>query len=235
MNLLRPRHILSRSPFAHRLYRSHYFPYALHAPDRRISTLNHKRLLDSDLVHLFGRRVSVYDDTSQDVADISYSPARNFPDNTRGFLYFKPAPAEHPAAGSVRFRRTPGLATTFEKGHDLLTPRGEPWFIHISRVARSSRFSALAQLLIRDGYATREELERLRTTNTGDAAKTIIYATEQPFIWNLSGSLNVHVAHGERLLPLRLYSLLGDRRGGNDYNYSPFRGNQCCASTLIYN
>lgn len=192
---------------------------------RNLSTLDRNKLTDSDVVHLTANaRHYLYKPDGRRAA-LVYAPRTAFPNNTKGFLYFNPAPTDHPAGGALRFRVTDGSARKFDDGHDLIIPSGEPWSVHISRISRSKRYDMIADLLVQDGFATPQLLEQLRVANPGhERASNIIWSTHQPFLWDLSKPLHLHVAHGEKLLPLRLYGLLSDRRGDNQANYHPFRG-----------
>lgn len=118
-------------------------------------------LSQSDLVDLSNGAVcanSPEDHKQRHVSRIYYmKPDSNFPTNTRGFLYFVPAP--HPSvqlASEVRFRiaRDYVPSSTFATGSDLLLPDYTPWRIPLVTLARAQNHSVLRHLLLRDGLIT---------------------------------------------------------------------------------
>ncbi|TRM58868.1 hypothetical protein BD626DRAFT_437635 [Schizophyllum amplum] len=107
-----------------------------------VSTLDHTRLTDADLLDLSGLarcEVSVAPaDREMFTLPVrcGESPSR-FPIDARGFLYWH-VPEENPYDAELRFRRTESLER-FAQGHDLWMPgRDRPWSLRLRGLARQA-------------------------------------------------------------------------------------------------
>ncbi|KAF7981286.1 hypothetical protein HWV62_34195 [Athelia sp. TMB] len=119
-----------------------------------------------------------------------------FPPDTRGFLYYHPAPSDKPDVTSeIRFRvTTADDAKAFAAGSDLLLPNGAPWRIPLLRLVgegRDSRTPSLSHLmaarLLEDGLVTKALLRKCRRlvkmteVPAGLSRKIVIHSLGQPF------------------------------------------------------
>lgn len=112
-----------------------------------------------------------------------------FPENTRGFLYYKgPEPGNPDFSGSLRFRviseRGP---KSFEEGVDLKLPTGGVWQIHLYTALRTVRHSGLVMKLMEEGLVTSSVVEKLRAMPPIllQGTSQILYNLEDPFVARL--------------------------------------------------
>jgi len=112
-----------------------------------------------------------------------------FPDNTRGFLYYKgPKPGYPDIAGSLRFRVVSGPnSNSFANGVDLKLPTGGIWQIHIYTVVRTERYATLLLKLLDEGLVSLSAVEKLRSLPPALLRGTgqILYKLEDPFVIRL--------------------------------------------------
>lgn len=109
-----------------------------------------------------------------------------FPDNTRGFLYYKgPKPGHPDIAGSLRFRviTRPG-SESFANGVDLSLPSGGVWEIHLYAVVRIERHAGLLLKLLEEGLVSPSVVTKLRNLPSTLLRSTgqILYKLEDPFV-----------------------------------------------------
>jgi hypothetical protein len=91
----------------------------------------------------------------------------NFPEGTRGFLYYhSPEASDPPTAGEIRFRLTTGNdPASFNQGSDLRAPNGLPWIIHLLATVENTGgggkqiYQPIKQLLVDDRLVTPALLE----------------------------------------------------------------------------
>lgn len=114
-----------------------------------------------------------------------------FPDNTRGFLYYKsPKPGRPDIAGSLRFRviSRPG-SDCFANGVDLNLPTGGVWEIHLYTLVRTERHAGLLLKLLDENLVSPSVVKKLQNLpyvllrGTGQ----ILYKLEDPFVAKLHG------------------------------------------------
>lgn len=139
---------------------------------QNISTLDYKRILDSDFIDLSNRsylavryaRVSAilspYD--RRTVATSTRFGICKFPPGTRGFLYFHQIDGGHPAAGTIRFRCTEDRSS-FASGQDLLLPDGYPWSLSLFRAMSGRTFINVPETLAGEGFITPEIVDQLES------------------------------------------------------------------------
>ncbi|KAF8871894.1 hypothetical protein BD779DRAFT_1680046 [Infundibulicybe gibba] len=148
-----------------------------------------------------------------------------FPDNTRGFFYYRRLPGLPSGASALRFRVTPGTEPSpanFDAGEDLLLPFGVPWQVSFPNITMSSAAKDLRNYLLRCGAITQSQLDICRQQFKGyiPAAYYTLYSLKQPF----PISFDAHTIH----LCVRRRS--GDKRLGPPYCGSGIA--QLQASTL---
>lgn len=112
-----------------------------------------------------------------------------FPDNTRGFLYYKgPKPGHPDIAGSLRFRVISGQSSNcFANGVDLSLPTGGIWEIHLYGVVRIERNAGLLLKLLEENLVSPSAIEKLRSLPPALLHGTgqILYKLEDPFVARL--------------------------------------------------
>ena len=179
-------------------------------PNRKnyVRTLDASKLRPSDYMDLTGsvrpvlRFESLHDapGNGNHWSQVRYSYHQGaivpFPPDTRGFLYYHPAPADKPDVTSeIRFRvTTADDAKAFAAGSDLLLLNGAPWRIPLLRLVgegRDSRTPSLSHLmaarLLEDGLVTKALLRKCRRlvkmteVPAGLSRKIVIHSLGQPF------------------------------------------------------
>lgn len=111
-----------------------------------------------------------------------------FPDNTRGFLYYKSPKQGYPdIAGSLRFRVVSGPHSSFANGVDLKLPTGGVWQIHIYTVVRAERHAGLLIKLLEEGLVSPSVVEKIRSLPPAllQSQGQILYKLEDPFVARL--------------------------------------------------
>jgi hypothetical protein len=184
---------------------------------RLIRHLRQDHLTDNEVIDLSGtERPKITfesDDGTRVVAELKYIPratngsSNSFPLGTLGTLYAHMNPV-HPALSSIRFRILPqsGLRL-FDQGYDLLKPSGAPWHVNILTLTQSNAVGqALAETLVRDGLATREDCMFWRSDlGLAPGHESIMVALSQPFLLCLyKNSQSVWIAHRCNMILLRL-------------------------------
>nr|GAT58291.1 predicted protein [Mycena chlorophos] len=109
-----------------------------------------------------------------------------FPPDTRGFLYFRSPPEQHPFAGALRFRvAEEPTREAFLGGRDLSTPHGLPWEIPVWELATLRDYTEFGAILKKDHFlpdAFADSLTALKVVR----ASNFITALGQPFLTNLN-------------------------------------------------
>ena len=157
----------------------------------KISSRNQVPWEISDLSHAFYALQTR--DTVLSGVRIQYTTHRRqnvpFPDNTRGFLYYKgPKPGHPDIAGSLRFRVVSGSGSDcFANGVDLKLPTGGIWEMHLYTVVRTERHAGLLLKLLEEGLVSPLAIEKLKNLpytllrSTGQ----ILYRLGDPFVARL--------------------------------------------------
>jgi hypothetical protein len=150
-----------------------------------------------------------------------------FPEDTRGFLYFLPGPANVPIAGEVRFRVTSSPDTTsFAQGQDLRRmDKLGPWRIHLASVLRSrDGYLGLSDLLVnQDRVVERRLITASRAVAHRACSETpVIHSLGQPFILDASEhATSLYIAAQDTLHPIIIMGITDQRNGGQ---YAPYMG-----------
>ncbi|KAF8815720.1 hypothetical protein BYT27DRAFT_7079221 [Phlegmacium glaucopus] len=114
-----------------------------------------------------------------------------FPDDTRGFLYYKgPKPGHPDIAGSLRFRIISGSGPDcFSNGVDLRLPTGGVWEIHLYTIVRVERYVGLLLKLLEEGLVSDSAVKKLQKLphTLLHGMQQILYKLEDPFVARLHG------------------------------------------------
>jgi hypothetical protein len=194
---------------------------------RTISTLDPTRITSADYVDPNGRlqcdqRFRVWYANKGNPRPIP------FPDNTRGFFYYRPGPEHAPIAGEVRFRITSSAdPSSFGAGRDLLLPSvPEPWKVHLLNILRSSSSKLHFRSLLLHQHQLSSELvasaqeHKMRRLV---AATPVVHSLGQPILMDLSKAVfNIRVASGNRIYdPIQLHIPIDSRK---DMDVAPYTG-----------
>ncbi|KAG6828628.1 hypothetical protein H0H92_007220 [Tricholoma furcatifolium] len=161
--------------------------------DRKISTLDPKKLQSSDFIDFSGRRAPCIEFLQCGSCEIRYAWQLKlipFPPSARGFLYYHIHPHLPPTCGQVRFRLTASNdPSTFADGTDLLGIDGAPWSMQTS-LLMFPHYDALRRRLLRDRLVRRsfsETLKQLQMTfKLSRSSFREMNYLEQPFMLDMS-------------------------------------------------
>ncbi|KZP22827.1 hypothetical protein FIBSPDRAFT_930975 [Athelia psychrophila] len=130
-----------------------------------IQTLDPSKLQPSDHLNLSGSpklTISIQESAFVVAYTAINRHAAPFPDDARGFLYF------HSRAAEIRFRVTDNnCPSSFKSGSDLVYPNKTVWAISLASLTPRNRgYTALRDLLIREGLDVDAVLEKIEVTKT---------------------------------------------------------------------
>ncbi|KDQ57787.1 hypothetical protein JAAARDRAFT_156790 [Jaapia argillacea MUCL 33604] len=116
-----------------------------------------------------------------------YTPILEFPENSRGFLYFNREQGAPTLAASIRFRVTNDEdPSSFPTGHDLLFPNRTTWQILMPTVVSTRCYRMLADVLVRDHFIDSRLLDRFKYALRMKRNSIILYSLHQEFLLDFS-------------------------------------------------
>lgn len=186
-----------------------------------VSTLDPLKLRPSDFIDFSGlQQPSVNVDP---ICQLSFYKGVPFPANTRGFIYYHPPPPGiNLLAGEVRFRLVEnGDPECFERGSDLMSPTGLPWFIHFLALNNNKSYKGLRNIALRDELITPPLLEKCDSIEIRTARAPVIHSLGQPFPVSFDRRLTVRILADNAKLVMITSTFL-DRR--SDLVRFPYTG-----------
>ncbi|KAK7044904.1 hypothetical protein R3P38DRAFT_2881558 [Favolaschia claudopus] len=168
-----------------------------------ISTLDHSLLQSNDRLNFSNHRLirlrfsALPDQTCVIPHDIK-SRKSSFPNDTKGFLYYRHDRDAAFLGGNLRLRITnSGDPASFAEGADFVTPTGMPWQISLPQLTiQQDHFPGVVDQLLGDGLVTHEQVSRCREL-FADMPKVfpsrVLFRMKQKFRTSLHGKLKLHV------------------------------------------
>ncbi|KAF9475369.1 hypothetical protein BDN70DRAFT_883792 [Pholiota conissans] len=135
-----------------------------------------------------GRKSSIYYAIKMELGS-KLRPRIRFPPNTKGYFYYHASPDHSELAGSIRFRLCEG-PKDFDRGHDLLTPSGQPWGYNLLDLAIHPGRKELLALIHAEGLADEETISDLAKLGLPQEhhKKPFLFSLADPFVFDLSAS-----------------------------------------------